>query len=141
LPFAVIGQLGDNVSSLVENKKLLPNGKYETIKEIVEYSGLSESLLRRLVENNAFEDNFGIDTEKINAEITYYLQVKAEEKKVKTARQRKTKVPINNDIRQILFEGFEGENSIQVLPPGGIADVSTKHASTEVDIGNGWFEK
>jgi DNA polymerase III alpha subunit len=138
LPFAVIGQLGDNVSSLVENKKLLPNGKYETIKEIVEYSGLSESLLRRLVENGAFEDDFGTDTEKINAEITYYLQVKAEEKKVKTARQRKTKVPINNDIRQILFDGFEGENSIQVLGPG-LIDVGKK--STEVDIGSGWFEK
>jgi DNA polymerase III alpha subunit len=141
LPFSVIEQLGANVSSLAENKKLLPNGKYETVKEIVEYSGLSESLLRKLVDNGAFEDDFGTDLEKINAEVTYYLRVKAEEKKVKTARQRKTKVPINNDIRQILFEGFEGEDSIQVLPPGGIADVGQKHGSTEVDIGNGWFEK
>lgn len=141
LPFSIIEGLGGNMLSVVENRKLLPDQKYDSIKSFVEYSGISEGISRKLIDNQVFEDDFGSDIPKIHAELTYYLKVRQEERKASQQRIRKTSVKIDDGVQKLLFDNFKGVNSIQLLNDVDFkpAPEIRKKSSKSITIDNSWF--
>lgn len=138
LPFSIIEGLGGNVLPIVENRRLLPNDKYENIQQFVEYSGVSESLARKLIDNQVLEDDFGNDTLKLHADLTYYIKVRQEEKKALQKRARNTNVDIDKNITNFLFGNFEGIDSIQFLPNNDINQKNNEKNQKTITIDDGW---
>ena len=141
LPFAIIEGLGSNMLSVVENRKLLPNQKYNDMKQFVEYSGVSEKLAMKLVDNGVLEDDFGKDVHKIQALLTYYFKVRQEERKNLQQRERKTSVKIDDNIQKELFGDFLGINSIQFLNEMEFKPLvkTIKKNDKEITLEDKWF--
>ncbi len=137
LPFSVIEGLGSNTKTIIENKKLLPNGKYENMKDFVEFSGISQTLAIKLIDNDVFEDDFGDNKNKLMADFNHYLQVKQEEKKALLQRSKKTNSEVDRDMKDILFGDFKGVNSIQLLPTE--SNNIVKKNKKKINIDSSWF--
>lgn len=141
LPFGIIEGLGGNTAPIAENRKLLPNKKYSSIKQFVEYSGIAEGLARKLIDNKVFEDDFGDDTMKLNAELTHYIKVRQEERRALQQRARQTTVSVDENIKDLLFGDFKGVNSIKMLDNSEIVPEVKKKPSKTILIEDGWFDK
>lgn len=141
LPFSIIDGLGGNMLPVIENRELMPNKKYSNMREFVEYSGISESLAIKLIDNGVLEDDFGDDILKLHAELIYYLRIRQEQKRSLQQRNKKTDVEIDEQVKYLFFGDFNGVNSIQMLNENNLKTIteSLGKADKKISIDKQWF--
>lgn len=128
LPFCVIGGLGSNTLPIIENRKII--GKYDNMEKFVMFSGVSESLAIKMIENGVLEDDFGSDKMKLLADLNYYLKVRREQKKSLQNREKKTGTNVSKDIQDFMFGDFKGVISIQTIND----EIKQKDSSKKLEI-------
>ena len=94
------------------------------------FSGVSESLAVKMIENGVLEDDFGSDKMKLLADLNYYLKVRREQKKSLQNREKKTGTNVSKDIQDFMFGDFKGVISIQTIND----EIKQKDSSKKLEI-------